>query len=196
MSNINSPSPNHPTVQYFREPRYSSSQATPILSKPPAISDIPRHNIIEVTSSTSSKASSDITRSTLDPLSSPPPSARSESPEDDWNDTRSVPLGPRWHDYTYREGDAFYGASLRATTASSISIGTASSPRTTSKTALDVSLQSMSGAMSALKRNVVSALYKRPADSKTAGFEVVRPARVPQLQDHEERVTGNSPLRN
>lgn len=182
------PSPDYPAVQYFRQPRHSSIRGVSMPTKLPAVSSLPCHESTKATSSASSKASSDIARQNLIASVSPPSCSGSGSPKDDWHDTRSVPLGPRWHDYTYREGDAFYGATPSPAAMPSGTIRTISSPQAVPESALDGSVRSMSGAISALRRNVVSMLYSGPSEPKNSGFEVVRPARLPHTQDNVDEV--------
>jgi hypothetical protein len=134
-----------------------------------------------------SKPSSEIARSTIVASSSTPSSARSDSLEDDWHDTHSVPLGPRWHDYTYREGDAFYGARPIPTATPGAAVGSRSSTQATPENAWIGPLRIMNGAVSALRRNVLSALYTRHVEPAVPGFEVVRPQRAsPPIYDREE----------
>jgi hypothetical protein len=89
-----------------------------------------------------------------------------------------VPLGPRWHDYTYREGDAFYGARPIPIATPDAAVGFRSSTQVTPENAWIGPLRSMNGAVSALRRNVILALYTRPVEPTAPGFEVIRPQRA------------------
>lgn len=189
--NSHPPPPEYPATRYFREPRHSSLRAASMLSKLPVVSDKPCHDSTGPTSSDLSNRSSEIARSTLVTPSSSPSSARSDSMEDDWHDTRSVPLGPRWHDYTYREGDAFYAARTRPIGTPDVAVGSPSSAQAVSRNAWNGSLRSVNSAVSALSRNVLSAFYTRPVQSMNIGFEVVRPPRASPTHDHEEELAGN-----
>ena len=162
-----------------------------MLSKLPAVSDKPCHDSTGPTSSDMSNRSSEIARSTLVTPSGSPSSARSDSMEDDWHDTRSVPLGPRWHDYTYREGDAFYVARTRPSATPDIAVEPLSSTQAVSRNAWNGSLRSVNNTVSALRQNVLSVFYTRPVESTNIGFEVVRPPRASPTHDHEE-LAGNS----
>lgn len=157
-----------------------------MLSKLPTASDKPCHGSTGPTSSDPSKRSSVIARSTLVASSSSPSSTRSDSIEDGWHDTRSIPLGPRWHDYTYREGDAFYVARTRPSATPDVAVEPLFSAQAVPRNACDGSLRSVNSAVSALRRNVLSAFYTRPVGSTNMGFEVVRPPRASPMQDHEE----------
>lgn len=156
--------------QYFRQPRHSSTREKSTMAKTPATCGPPS------ASGASSKASSNVARTSFNSLSSPLSSSRSDTIEDDWHDTHSVPLGPRWHDYTYREGDAFYGASLGQETLPSGIVETAALTETIP--APGSLLQSVSSAMSILRHRITSTLYTWPVKPQSTGFEVVRPARV------------------
>lgn len=157
-----------------------------MLSKLPTASDKPCHDSTGPTSSHLSKRSSEIARSTLVALSSIPSSARSECMEDDWHDTRSIPLGPRWHDYTYREGDAFYVARTRPSAIPDVSVEPLSTAQAVSRNAWNGSLRSVNSAVSALRQNVLSLFYTRSVESTNIGFEVVRPPRASPTQNYEE----------
>lgn len=164
-----------------------------MLPKLPAVSDKPYHDRTRPTPNDLSKPSSEIARSNLIFSSSTSASVQSDSLEEDWQDTHSMPLGPRWHDYTYREGDAFYGATSSPTDTLDITIKTLSSTEVTSGNAWDVSLQRMSIAVSAIRRNLLSTLYTRPVESTTPGFQVVRPARGGLAHERDEELAGRSP---
>ena len=89
-----------------------------------------------------------------------------------------MPLGPRWHDYTYREGDAFYGARPRPIAMLDATVELPSHAQATPENAWIGPLRSMNGAVSAVRRNILSALYTRPVEPTAPGFEVVRPQRA------------------
>jgi hypothetical protein len=163
-----------------------------VLSKLPAVPDKPHRDSTGPTSSDLSTRSSEIVRSTMVDSSSRPSSARSDSMDDDWHDTRSVPLGPRWHDYTYREGDAFYVARTRPTTTPDVAVETLSPAHAVSSIAWNGSLRSVNSAVLALRRNVLSAFYTRPVESTSIGFEVVRPQTASPTYGCEEESTGRS----
>lgn len=179
LLNSNPPSPEYHATRYFREPRHNSLRAASMLSKLPAVSDKQCHQNFGLTPSDLSERSLEIASSTLIASSSRPSSARSDSLEDGWHDTHSVPLGPRWHDYTYREGDAFYGARPRPTTIQDVTVAPLPSTQAVSRNAWNGSLRSMSSVVSAMRRNVLSTLYPHPVESTAPGFEVVRPPRAP-----------------
>jgi hypothetical protein len=129
-------------------------------------------------------ASSIITPPTLTASSRPVSPSQSGSSEDDWNDTRSVPLGPRWQDYTYREGDSFYGGGTPETaTKPSVTSKPAPSGKHKSSAALRGALQSVNGAASAVKSSIASTLRSKPVQPQITGFEVVRPTRVVEPDD-------------
>lgn len=113
--------------------------------------------------------------------------------DDDWHDTRSVPLGPRWHDYTYREGDAFYVAKTRPTGIPDVTVEPLSSAQTVSRNAWNGSLRTVNSAVSALRRSFFPVSYTRPVESTMIGFEVVRPPRAAPTQDHEEGLAVTPP---
>ena len=112
--------------------------------------------------------------------------------EDDWHDTHSVPLGPRWHDYTYREGDAFYVARTRPTATPDVAVEAFSPAHAVSRIAWRGSLRSVNSAVLALRRNVLSAIYTRPVESTSIGFEVMRPQTASPTHDREEESVGRS----
>lgn len=172
--------------QYYRQPRHSSIRMDSAGIKRPAISSTPSHERLASTSDVSSRASSaEVSRSALLASSRPLSSSGSGSPvDDDWCDTSSVPLGPRWHDYTYREGDAFYGGGPGTATTPEVAAQAAAPKKQPSKrSAPNNTLSSLSGVASAMRRNV-SALYTRPVEPRSQGFEVVRPPRALQTPDH------------
>lgn len=163
-----------------------------MLYKLPAVPDKACCDSPGPTSSDLSKRSSEIDRSSLIDSSSSPSSARSDSMEDDWHDTRSVPLGPRWHDYTYREGDAFYVARTRPTTTADVAVEALSPANAVTRITWNGSLRSVNSAVLALRRNVLSAFYTRPVESTSIGFEVVRPQTASPAYGSEEESTGKS----
>jgi hypothetical protein len=103
-----------------------------------------------------------------------------------------VPLGPRWHDYTYREGDAFYRAGPRPVAAPDVAVTPLPRTQAVSRNAWNGSLRSVNSAVSVLGRNVFSAFYRRTVETKSPGFEVVRPSRAPPMQDREEELPRGS----
>jgi hypothetical protein len=134
-------------------------------------------------------ASSMITPSTLTASSRPVSPSQSGSSDDDWNDTRSVPLGPRWQDYTYREGDSFYGGGTPKTaTKPSVTGKPAPLAKHKSSAALRGTLQSVNGAASAVKSSIASTLRAKPVQPQITGFEVVRPTRVVEPEDQSEAI--------
>ena len=178
-----------PSNQYYRQPRHSSIRMDSAGMKRPPISSTPSHEPLASASDVSSRASSaDISRSALLASSRPPPSSGSGSPVDDWCDTSSVPLGPRWHDYTYREGDAFYGGGSGSDTKPEVVPKPTVPKKQTSTTSPSNALSSLSGVASAMRRNV-SALYTRPMEPRSQGFEVVRPPRAHELQSPQHGET-------
>lgn len=177
------PSPQYPTVQYFRQPRHSLIRGDSTRAKVPLTSTTPSHESLASADSASSRASSDIARPTLIASNGPPSSSTSGSASDDWHDTHSVPLGPRWHDYTYRDGDGFYGGTPRIATRTSTISKPASSTKHKSAAALHAILQSVSDAVSALRINIVSTLHTQPVQPQSTGLEVSRPSRVLHPED-------------
>jgi hypothetical protein len=130
-----------------------------------------------------------ITPSTLTASSRPVSPSQSGSSDDDWNDTRSVPLGPRWQDYTYREGDSFYGGGTPKTaTKPSVTGKPAPLAKHKSSAALRGTLQSVNGAASAVKSSIASTLRAKPVQPQITGFEVVRPTRVVEPEDQSEAI--------
>jgi hypothetical protein len=97
-----------------------------------------------------------------------------------------VPLGPRWQDYTYREGDSFYGGTPKTATKPSVSGKPAPSAKHKSAAALHGNMRSVSGAVSAVTSSIVSTLRTQPVQPQTRGFEVVRPARVVEPENRNE----------
>lgn len=91
-----------------------------------------------------------------------------------------MPLGPRWKDYTYREGDSFYGGKATTGTEPSVVNELALPANPDSAAALlHGSLRVVSGALSKLKSSIISTVRARPVQPRVAGFQVVRPSRVP-----------------
>ena len=115
--------------------------------------------------------------------------SQSGSSEDDWNDTCSVPLGPRWQDYTYREGDSFYGGGTPKTaTKPSVTDKPAPSAKHKPSAALRGTLQSVNGAASAVKSSIASTLRAKPVQPQITGFEVFRPTRMVEPEDQSEAI--------
>jgi hypothetical protein len=131
--------------------------------------------------SASTKASSEISQPSLITTNRPMSSSQSGSSDDDWNDTRSAPLGPRWQDYTYREGDSFYSGTPTTAVKPSVTSDPASSAKNKSAAALHGTVRSVSGAVSSLRSSIVSALHTQ----QSTGFEVVRPPRVLGSEDKD-----------
>lgn len=65
------------------------------------------------------------------------------------------------------------------------------STQAVSRNAWNGSLRSMSSAVSAMRRNVLSTLNPRPVESTAPGFEVARPQRAPPTQGHVEELAGS-----
>jgi hypothetical protein len=182
------PSAECPTAQYFRQPRYNSIRGHPKRLDASIRTSTPsRESLASAATSDFTSASSTIARSALiasnQPVS-PPQNERFD--DDDWNDTSSVPLGPRWQDYTYREGDSFYGGAPKTATNPSITSKPVLSTKDKSSAALHGSMRSVSGAVLAMKSSIVSTLRTKPVQSQITGFEVVRPTRVPDSESQSE----------
>ena len=171
------------TVQYFRQPRHSSIREHPPRLKSPFTTSTRSQQSLASSASASTEASSEIPQPSLITTNRPMSSSQSGSSDDDWNDTRSVPLGPRWQDYTYREGDNFYGRAPTTAVKPSVTSDHAGSTKHNSAAALHGTVQIVSGAVSALRSSIVSALHTQPVST---GFEVVRPPRVLGSEDKDE----------
>ena len=171
-----------PTVQYFRQPRHSSVREHPARLKAPFAANTLSHESLASAASTLTRASSKIQQASLVALNRPVSSSQSGSSDDDWNDTRSMPLGPRWQDYTYREGDSFYGRAPTTAVKPSVTSDPASSTKNKSAAALHGTVRSVSGAVSSLRSSIVSALHTQ----QSTGFEVVRPPRVRESEDQNQ----------
>lgn len=171
------------TVQYFRQPRHSSIREHPPRLKSPFTTSTRSQQSLASSASASTRASPGIAPPTLVASNRPVSSSQSGSSDDDWNDTRSVPLGPRWQDYTYREGDSFYGRTPKAAVKPSVTSNPASSTKHKSAAALHGTVQIVSGAVSAMRSSIVSALHTQPVST---GFEVVRPPRVCESENQNK----------
>lgn len=146
--------PSSPAYGYFREPRHSSVRSTSGETKAASILSAPSH-----------------ISTAYDPGAvSPPSSSHSGSADDSWHDTRSLPLGPRWNDYTYREGDAFYGAPSNARSKPTAT-PMGSSPMMKAHRHLDV----VSDAFSSIKKTIASILSPEAPKPQESGFQVIRP---------------------
>lgn len=158
-STLDSPaSPEFPTHQYFRQPRHSSVRIV---------------NPEEYAATAASTAPSEHVKDAISMQlgSESPPSLSHSSPSnDDWHDTRSIPLGPRWTDYTFREGDAFYSPATQAPIArdSNASYNDRIAAR-----------EPLSRAISTWSFAGIRSLWSAEAVTPQAsGFQVVRPPRV------------------
>jgi len=169
--------------QYFRQPRHSSTRGHPTTLEDPLTTIMPSHESFASAANTSIGTSSDISQPALLASDRLVSSSQSAITDDDWNDTRSVPLGPRWQDFTYREGDSFYGKTSRTAIEPSAITGSALPTKRKSAAALHGTIQSMSGAVSALRSSIVSTLRAEQAQPQNSGFEVVRPTRVFKSED-------------
>lgn len=172
-----------PTAQYFRQPRYSSIRVHPKRLEASFQTGTPSHESLASTVSAFTRASTDIARPTPTTSNHQASPSQTGSSEDDWNDTRSVPLGPRWQDYTYREGDNFYGRTPRIATKPSVISKPALSGKQKSAAAFHGTAQHTSGAVSALKSGIVSKSLTQPVQPQITEFEVARPARVRRSED-------------
>lgn len=156
----NPSNPGHSSYGYFREPRHSSIRRNPGELKAPSVLS----------------ALSDVSTA-YDPAAvSPPSSSHSGTSNDLWHDTRSMPLGPRWHDYTYREGDAFYAAPSPAVPFASAARGLAATP-VSSKGKSRIRLDGVGEALSSIRETIVSSFSSDANMPEASGFQVVRPGR-------------------
>lgn len=154
--------PTSPKYGYFREPRHSSmrsasgeTKSLSVLSEPSNVS------------------------TAYDPgAASPPSSSQGGSVDDSWHDTRSMPLGPRWHDYTYREGDAFYGPAPTNEPLASTSGKAKAAPMSVTPTVKSHrSWNALGEAFGSVKQTIASSLSAEVKKPDASGFQVIRPPR-------------------
>lgn len=181
---LSSPNPStFATHQYFRQPRHSSTRTVYSERGSAVVSPLPSE---EFTSHrpTIPRSSSKDALSSQSASESPPSSSHSAASNDDWHDTSGTPLHPRWNDYTFREGDAFYGPSPTLATKSDARVsGARSGPDSLSTIAPRRSMRSLSDMVSTWGPGVRSWWSSETLMPKSSGFEVVRPPRVLEEAD-------------
>lgn len=156
----NTRSPGQSSYGYFREPRHSSIRRKSGELKAPSV-----HSALSQVSTA------------YDPAAiSPPSSSHSGGSNDLWHDTRSKPLGPRWHDYTYREGDSFYAAPSPAVPFSSAARELATTPPS-SKATSRMRLEGVGEALRSSIRKSILSFTSEAEKPEASGFQVVRPGR-------------------
>lgn len=172
QNNRQSTRPKQHEYQYFRQPRHSSYRSSNRDMKSAGSSVEPSRSSEASGSQSPSRTTSSAASESVDTAGSPS-SSRGDSVDDAWNDTRSVPLGPRWNDYTYRESDAFYTVLPTPEAVLPSGVATASEP------------QSQSGMLESLKRIFGTTFHSTVKKPESSGFSVSRPAR-PQPAETDE----------
>lgn len=165
--------------QYFRQPRHSSIRAIPSKIESAVTSTLPSEISMNDRLTNASQAPFKDALSSQTVLESPPSSSHSEPSNDDWHDTSSAPLHPRWNDYTFRESDSFCGPSQRPATKPNVKVSdTQSVPDSLPTAAPRRSAMSLNGMVSTWSSGVRSWWSSETLRPQSSGFEVVRPPRV------------------